>query len=620
MTLPRRLVIGATAATVVTASTMAAVAGPARAQAPAQSYTTQVLRVGTWHGVAGNEPTIDAAMAALKPGGWLLIGPGDWRPQMDKQADQAGADYPSALNVTVPNVHIRGMDRNRTIIDGTKAGAAACSSRPEDQDLGAVVKGAPQGRNGPTADKVSGVWFENFTACNFLTGSADSGNEIWWNGGDDGGKIGLHQWWGDYLTASSSYFDPAHSGNAAQYGIFVSNSDGTGSVTHAYASNMNDSSYYIGACRDCNGTLDDVRAENSALGLSSTNAGGHLVIENSEWDQNKTGLVNNSQNSADPPTPQNGSCPSGGTGPYGTTSCTIWRNNYVHDNNNPNVPYAGTAGFGPTGTGMILAGIRDDTLVGNRIENNDAWGLLITFFPDAARANEHNVSNCNGGEPNAQLPASIGGQNVPCVFDSFSNHVVDNHFTHNGSFGNPTNGDIADLTYPAVESPGAGASCYSGNTDAGGLTTTPKLLASVQTDCSNPATFPSVYAPQDFTLLAAEAGCASTALIMCPAGLPAVSYPQTTKVQLLPIPHDLPSMPNPCAGVPDNPWCEHEATATQSSGSSSVKGTGQTRASAPTGNLAATGERPWLPLGALAALVLALGTRLVVRRRRSVLE
>ncbi|HVU72935.1 MAG TPA: hypothetical protein VHE83_08230 [Mycobacteriales bacterium] len=608
--------IAATSA--VAFATVVALSAPGAA-APHESYTTQVLRVGTWHGVKGNEPTIDAAMAALKPGGWLLIGPGDWHPEMDKQADQSGSDFPSAVNVTVPNVHIRGMDRNRTILDGTKAGAAPCSSRPQDQDFGAVVKGEPQGRNGPTAQKVDKVWFENFTACNFLTGSADTGNEVWWNGGDDGGKIGLHEWYGSYLTASSSYFDPAHSDTAAQYGIFVSNSSGTGSVTHAYASNMNDSSFYVGACRDCNATLDDVHAENSALGLSSTNAGGHFVVENSEWDQNKSGLVNNSQNSADPPTPQNGSCPSG-NGPYGTTSCTIWRNNYVHDNNNPNVPFAGTAGFGPTGTGIILAGIRDDSLVGNRIENNGAWGVLITFFPDTQTENENNVSNCNGGELNAHLPASIGGQAVPCVFDSFSDHVVGNHFAHNGSFGNPTNGDIADLTYPAAESPGAGASCYSGNTDAAGLSTTPKLLASVQTDCSNPAVFPAVYAPQDFTLLAAEAGCASTAVISCPSGLPAVSYPQTTTVHLMAIPHDLPTMPNPCAGVPDNPWCEQDETSAPAAGSTATKGS--THATAPSGSLAATGERPWLREAALALLLAALcglTLRRSSRRRRSVI-
>ena len=32
---------------------------------------------------------------------------------------------------------------------------------------------------------------ENLTVCNFLTGRGDAGNEIWWNGGDGSGEIGL---------------------------------------------------------------------------------------------------------------------------------------------------------------------------------------------------------------------------------------------------------------------------------------------------------------------------------------------------------------------------------------------------------------------------------------------
>ena len=96
---------------------------------------------------------------------------------------------------------------------------------------------------------------------------------------------------------------------------------------------MNDASYYIGACPDCNQVLTDAHAEGSALGYSGTNSGGHLVIENSEWDLNKTGIVTNSQNNDDAPSPQVGLCP-GST----TQSCTIFRNNFIHDNNNPNVP------------------------------------------------------------------------------------------------------------------------------------------------------------------------------------------------------------------------------------------------------------------------------------------
>ena len=38
----------------------------------------------------------------------------------------------------------------------------------------------------------------------------------------------------------------------------------------------------------------------------------------------------------------------------------------------------------------------------------------------------------------------------------------------------------------------------------------------------------------------------------CPAGS---RYPQLTVITMHPLPANLPSMPNPCLGVPDNAWC-----------------------------------------------------------------
>jgi hypothetical protein len=36
-------------------------------------------------------------------------------------------------------------------------------------------------------------------------------------------------------------------------------------------------------------------------------------------------------------------------------------------------------------------------------------------------------------------------------------------------------------------------------------------------------------------------------------------YPQATGVDMPPVPSNLPSMPNACAGVPVNPWCPAQA-------------------------------------------------------------
>ncbi len=174
--------------------------------APASAVPAQVLRVGSWNGVPGNEPSLDAAVAALQPGGWLLIGPGDYHPRMDYSANQSSSDAPAAVLVTAANTHLRGMNRNQVVIDGTAPASSQCSTAPGDQDFGPLdSSGSPRGRNGVEAI-VSGVYFENFTVCNFLAGSTDSGNEIWWNGGDDGGHIGLGSWWGNYVSATSTYY------------------------------------------------------------------------------------------------------------------------------------------------------------------------------------------------------------------------------------------------------------------------------------------------------------------------------------------------------------------------------------------------------------------------------
>jgi len=544
----RRVVTAAAGVTLI--ATMSVVTTASHASTP------RVLRVGSWHGVHGNEPTIDAAVAALKPGDWLLIGPGDWHPQMDKSKAQAGAEYPSAMLIKTPHVHIRGMNRNRVIIDGTKPHSAPCSRKKSRQDLGQKVHGVAQGRNGPEALRTSNVSFENFTVCNFLTGSQDTGNEIWWNGGDDGGKIGLNAWYGNYLTATTTYFDPKHPDNAAQYGLFVSDARGPGVMNHTYSSNFNDSSYYIGACRNCNAVINHGHAENSALGLSATNSGGSFIIENTEWDQNKAGMVTNSMNSGDPPPPQLGNCVKGkGKGPMGTGSCEVWRHNYIHNNNNPNVPFAGEAGFGPVGTGIVLAGTHNITLYKNRITHNKAWGVLTTIFPDTGNTAAHSPGNCHGGATGQ----SVFGIPVKCLFYTTDNIVKDNTFSHNGGYGNQTNGDLADLAEKPAHHPKEAGNCFVHNKDTTGkLTTWPAGLQKSQGTCGKP-NYPSSAA---FAALAVQAACATHLLIPCPPNSAGMSYPGTTKVRLKPLPKQA-TMPNPCAGVPANPWCPaHSHTAT----------------------------------------------------------
>ena len=60
--------------------------------------------------------------------------------------------------VTTSNLHIRGMNRNTVIVDGTKAGApTACSPAAQWQNFGPKVGGKAQGRNGIVVWKASHV-------------------------------------------------------------------------------------------------------------------------------------------------------------------------------------------------------------------------------------------------------------------------------------------------------------------------------------------------------------------------------------------------------------------------------------------------------------------------------
>ena len=174
----------------------------------AASHHPRVLLVGSYHGTTGHYRTIQAAVNAAHPGDWILVGPGDYHENADETGPHGNpaTGAMGGVYITKPGITLRGMNRNTVIVDGTKPGSAPCSSQPSAQDYGrAGSRGKPVGRNGILVWKANDVTIENLTACNFMAGSGDSGNQIWWNGGADSGKIGETGYWGRYLTATSTY-------------------------------------------------------------------------------------------------------------------------------------------------------------------------------------------------------------------------------------------------------------------------------------------------------------------------------------------------------------------------------------------------------------------------------
>jgi len=508
-----RRLLGATAV-------LAAVLLPASAGA-------RVLLVGSFHGIKGQFTSIQAAVKAAKPDDWILVGPGDYKEHAGL-TPKSRTDLPSGVLMQMAGVYLRGMNRNTVIVDGTKPGSPVCSNKASDQEFGPHGKGL----NGIMVWKATDVWVQNLTACNYLHGSGDTGNEIWWNGGDNSGKIGGKGYLGSYLTTTSTFFKDEQT--AAQYGIFSSNWNG-GTWDQTYASNFNDSGYYIGACQQqCNQTVDRAHGEFNALGYSGSNSGGTLIVKNSVFDNNEDGFDTNSQNGDNPP-PQNGACPGNRISPITHThSCWVFMDNYVHDNNNPNVPSAGAAAAGPVGTGMTLSGGRNDTVMHNRFVNNHAWGVAMQPYTDSG-------TSCPGGTVNSPITG-----NGTCLWDDYGDALLNNSFSRDGGYGNPTNGDFEQLNLESHPS-----DCFRGNTDTSGHLNADaaKLQASTPTCSTSP--------------VSANANLPFLNEVLCDSGIqltgfgcqPGDHYPTRTKVVMHPLPKGLPTMPNPCDGVPADPWC-----------------------------------------------------------------
>jgi hypothetical protein len=379
--------------------------------------------------------------------------------------------------------------------------------------------------------KARNVWIQNLTVCNYLHGSGDTGNEIWWNGGDGTGAIGGSKFLGSYLSTTSSYFKAEET--AAQYGIFSSNWNG-GTWDQTYASNFNDSGYYIGACQQlCNQTVNHAWGEYSALGYSGSNSGGAVIIKNSEFDNNEDGFDTNSQNGDNPP-PQDGACPNNGISAITHThSCWVFMDNFVHDNNNPDVPAAGSAAAGPVGTGMSISGGRNDTVMHNRFVHNGAWGLILVPYIDSG-------------------PPCTGGNQGPlgCLYDDWGNALVGNTFSENGFYGHPSNGDFATLKFED----GHPNNCFSGNTGSGGGALSPDAAAMQQSNPSCTST-PQPTGSSNPAFLSEVLCDSQVQLGGLPSPCPTGQYPRSTGPVMHPLPKHLKTMPNPCVGVPKNPWC-----------------------------------------------------------------
>src|SRR5258708_38230188 len=111
---------------------------------PGGASSPSVLLVGPAGTAGAPYQHIQDAVDAASPGDWILIAPGVYH--------EKGHDGDGVL-VAKPGLHIRGLDRNRVIIDGTNVaagntaattlpdGSPHCAASPAVQDFGPTVSG-----------------------------------------------------------------------------------------------------------------------------------------------------------------------------------------------------------------------------------------------------------------------------------------------------------------------------------------------------------------------------------------------------------------------------------------------------------------------------------------------
>jgi hypothetical protein len=152
-------------------------------------------------------------------------------------------------------------------------------------------------------------------------------------------------------------------------------------------------------CHPCHAIITNVISEDNALGYSGTNAGGDLVIRDSIWRNNMSGIAPNTLDS-EPNPPE-----------YDTTIT----NNLVENNNNFDAP-ADVLEYPTIGNGIVIGGGNNNHITNNRINGHIYYGILIIpnidqhFWEPGGNVVENNIIT-NSGVADMALSALSAGNN-----------------------------------------------------------------------------------------------------------------------------------------------------------------------------------------------------------------
>ncbi len=186
----------------------------------ARANTPNVLLVGSYNSATGPYTTIQAAVNAAQPGDWILVGPGDYH----ERADYADPTHPAGVAIATAGLHLRGMDRNTVVVDGTKPTASTdVLGRARRPGPRTARRPRPQRHRGLRPDRRGQQRVDRephglqLPHRQLLAATATrSGGTV----GDGGGHVNMDGYTGNYLTATSTYSNYVNY-PAGSYGIFV---------------------------------------------------------------------------------------------------------------------------------------------------------------------------------------------------------------------------------------------------------------------------------------------------------------------------------------------------------------------------------------------------------------
>jgi hypothetical protein len=247
--------------------------------------------------------TIQAAVDAAKPGDLIRIAPGTY-------------DETVLIPSFKRDLVVRGMDRNRVVLDGGGGRRAA----------GIVVH-------------AQGVAIENLTVRRYR----GDGIKI---ATPPGSSSPLRGWRVSYVTAA---------GNGG-HGIAAVGVRG-GTIDHVLAVGHPGAGLEVSHCRPCDALVTDSVAERDATGFESLDASTNVVVARSIFRDNRVGVTLASTG--------------GDSTPQQEDAAVV--GNLIDRNDSRLAP-----GTGPFGIGLLVRGGRRDGLARNRITGHIGAGLLLT--------------------------------------------------------------------------------------------------------------------------------------------------------------------------------------------------------------------------------------------------